>query len=109
MEAFFTIMLAVQFLHSVEELTSRFHERCPFFSVSLRTFVLSQVLFLAFWVFILLYHGMPFRDLLMAFFIVLMFVNGVAHVVWWGDRKEVCSRTDDGTSVHCSVPGVLFQ
>jgi hypothetical protein len=87
-ETCFTILLGFQVLHSIEELSMKFHERCPFFKMGFKTFLAFEILFLVFWVIVLLEKQFPARDYLMAGFLLLMFANGIWHIVWWGVEKR---------------------
>lgn len=80
-------MLAIQFIHSIEELSTGFHEKFPLFKMKFLTFLIFEILFLGFFVAVLL-APIPFREQLMALFIVLMFANGLWHMVWWGIVKR---------------------
>ncbi len=82
-ESFFTIFLAIQLLHSLEELTTGFHKRFPPFRMSFRFFLTFELLFNALWICVLFFDAFPLRLPLMAGFNVLMFANGLWHVVWF--------------------------
>ena len=41
-----------------------------------------------FWIFVLLSSSFPSRENFQAFFLVLMFANGIQHLVWWGCEKK---------------------
>lgn len=55
----------------------------PFF-----VFLAWEIVFQSFWVSILLNHTLPYRESLMAFFNLLMFANGVQHLVWASVTKR---------------------
>src|SRR3989338_1847505 len=88
LEQFFLIALLVQLVHSAEELASGFHRRWYLFKMSIRTFLAFEILFSAFWIFVFFSTSLPYRVYLQAFFLVLMFANGVQHLVWWGSEKR---------------------
>jgi len=93
-ETFFMIFLGVQFFHSIEELTQGFHKKFPLFKMSFRFFLTFEIIFFLFWLSVVLLKEFPFREYLMPIFIVLMFANGLWHLVWFGIVKKY-------------VPGVL--
>ncbi len=88
LEQFFLISLLVQLTHSVEELATGFHRKWYLFTMSFRTFLVFEVLFSAFWIIVYLIPSFPAREYLQAFFLILMFANGIQHVVWWGVVKD---------------------
>jgi hypothetical protein len=88
LEQFFLISLFVQLAHSVEELTTGFHRRWYLFKMPFRVFLSFELLFSAFWIFVSLLSSFPNRENFQAFFLVLMFANGIQHLVWWGCEKN---------------------
>ena len=88
LETFFAIMMAIQFFHSIEELSNKFHEKFPLLKMSFRFFLTFEISFFVFWLLVFFAEQFPFRDYLMAFFIILMFTNGVWHIVWWGITRK---------------------
>lgn len=82
-EQFFTVFLVIQLVHSVEELCTNFHERFPPMRMSFRFFLTFELLFNLLWICVLLFLDFPYRMPLMAFFNVLMFANGLWHLVWF--------------------------
>jgi len=87
LESFFLFMLGWQFIHSVEEVLAGFHKKFPLFRMSLGTFIFFEVLFQGlFWI-VNFTPLFPYRAFLMGFFVVLMFANGLWHMVWWGIEK----------------------
>ena len=88
LSAFFILSLAVQIAHSIEELSTGFHRRWYLFKMSFRVFFLFEVAFLAFWLFVLFLNPSPTKTYLQASFLLLMFANGVQHLVWWGFVKK---------------------
>ena len=83
LEKFFAIFVVIQLLHSIEELSTGFHKRFPPFRMTFRFFLIFELCFNAFWISVLFVAGFPFREHLMAFFAVLMFGNGIWHIVWF--------------------------
>jgi len=88
LELFYTILLGIQFIHSIEELSNGFHEKFPLFKMKFRTFLIFEIIFFSFWVLIFLAKEFQYRDQFMAFFNLLMFANGIWHLVWWGIVKK---------------------
>lgn len=81
LEIFFLLQLGVQIAHSLEESVTEFHKDNFFVHMSLRTFLLFELVFTAAWIVIFLSH-MVWRDVLLALFMLLMFANGIWHLVW---------------------------
>jgi len=88
LELYFTILLGIQILHSTEELSNGFHEKFPLFKMKFRTFLFFEIVFLGFWIAVFFLKELPARDQLMALFNILMFANGLWHMVWWGIVKK---------------------
>lgn len=88
LEQFFLISLIVQLFHSVEELTTGFHKKWYLFPMPFWIFLLWELCFSGFWILILLNKTIPDRNYLQAFFLILMFANGVQHIVWSGNVKR---------------------
>ncbi len=88
LEYFFLILLGIQFFHSIEELSTGFHKKFPLVQMKFRTFLLFEILFFSFWVSIFVLKDFQYRDQFMAFFNILMFANGLWHIVWWGVVKK---------------------
>lgn len=88
LEQFYLIVLLVQLAHSVEELTTGFHRRWYLFKMPFLTFLSFELLFSAFWFFVFFSSSLLYREYLQAFFLVLMFANGVQHLIWWGVEKK---------------------
>lgn len=87
-ELFYQIMLGVQLVHSVEELTHGFHSKFPPFKMSFRFFLVFEILFFLFWLMLFVIQVFPGRETLIPFFILLMFANGLWHLVWYGIVKK---------------------
>ncbi len=88
LEYFFAVFLGIQFFHSIEELSMGFHEKFPLFKMKFRTFLTFEILFFAFWLGIFFFKDFQFREQFIAFFNILMFANGLWHMVWWGIVKR---------------------
>jgi len=87
LEQFFIISLLVQLVHSIEELTTGFHKKWYLFKMPFSVFLSFEILFSLFWIFIF-FSSIPYRENLQAFFLVLMFANGIQHLIWWGWEKK---------------------
>ncbi|HAE41345.1 MAG TPA: hypothetical protein DCG34_00300 [Clostridiales bacterium] len=88
LEQFFLTVFLVQVFHSIEELTTGFYKRWYLMKMPFSTFLLFEIVFTLFWIFVLLTPQFPFRLDLQKFFLLLMFANGVQHLVWWGVIKR---------------------
>ena len=88
LEQFFLISLLVQLAHSVEELATGFHKKWYLFSMPFWLFLLFEILHNLFWGIVIFTNILPYKLGLSAFFIILMFVNGIQHLVWWGCEKK---------------------
>ncbi len=82
------LMLFVQILHSIEELTMGFHKKWYLMKLSFKTFLIFEIIHNAFWSYVVLNKEVAFRKELLLFFIALMFANGVQHLVWFGFKKK---------------------
>ena len=87
LEQFFLFSLLVQLIHSVEELTTGFHRKWYLFKMPFKVFLSFELLFSAFWIFVF-FSSLPYRENFQAFFLVLMFANGIQHLVWYGWEKK---------------------
>jgi len=87
-EQFFALSLLVQIVHSIEELSTGFHKKWYAFKMPFWVFLLFEISFEGFWVAVLLFHNIPNRPALQLIFLVLMFANGVQHIVWAGNVKR---------------------
>lgn len=81
-------MLIIQFAHSVEELATGFHKKWYLFPMPFWVFLLFEVSHNLFWGVVILTDLIPYKTQLAAFFIALMFANGIQHVVWYGVKKK---------------------
>lgn len=88
MESFYIYVLCLQIVHSLEELTTGFHKRWYLFKMPFWVFLLFEIIFTSFWILILLNPGFPNRELFQKIFVLLMFANGIQHLVWFGVEKK---------------------
>jgi hypothetical protein len=84
----YSILLGIQCLHSIEELSTGFHRTWYLFSMRFASFVAFEIVFLSFWIVVLLMPTFPYRTSFMSFFALLMFANGIQHLVWAGVVKK---------------------
>ncbi len=88
LELFFALSLLVQLIHSIEELSTGFHKKWYLRQIPFRLFLAFELVFSLFWILIFFLKYFPYRPELQAFFLVLMFANGIQHIVWWGNVKK---------------------
>ena len=82
-EYYFMVFVFLQFLHSQEEQWSNFHERWPYMKVTGLQFAVFELVFQLVWMLPLFLSNFPGRDSMLWFFPLLMFANGVWHIVWF--------------------------
>ncbi len=78
----YTVLLGVQCVHSIEELSTGFHKKWYLFKMPFAVFLSFEIVFLALWLSVLFFPALPNRDLFMQFFIWLMLANGIQHLLW---------------------------
>lgn len=88
LEQFFVVSLFVQLAHSIEELSTGFHKKWYVFKMPFWVFLLFELAFSGFWIFVWLNGAFPNREYFQAFFLALMFANGIHHIVWAGKVKK---------------------
>ena len=102
LEQFFLISLVTQLAHSIEELSTGFHKKWYLFKMPFWMFLAFELVFSAFFIFVLLTPTLPYRSIIQAFFLVLMFANGVQHLIWAGCVKKYVPGLVTAT-VHTGV------
>ena len=85
---FFIISMLVQIAHSIEELTTGFHKKWYLLKMPFWVFLMLEIIFESFWIIVWLWQDFPYRIHFQAFFLILMFANGVQHVIWAGSIKK---------------------
>jgi hypothetical protein len=85
---FFIVSMLVQIAHSIEEITTGFHKKWYLLKMPLWVFLTLEIIFESFWIGVWLWQSFPFRVQFQAFFLILMFANGIQHVVWTGSTKK---------------------
>lgn len=88
LQQFFILSLLVQLAHSFEELSTGFHKKWYVLRMPFWAFFAFELSFTIFWIAVLLLPELPYKTDLQKFFLVLMFANGVQHIVWWGNTKK---------------------
>src|SRR3989344_2430020 len=85
---FALLIYFIQLAHSLEELSTGFHKKWYLYKLPFWVFLGFEVLFNIFWGIVIYRNQFPNREYLLAIFIVLMFANGVQHLVWAGIVKR---------------------
>jgi hypothetical protein len=88
LEQFGLIILIIQIIHSLEELVTGFYKKWYFLKMPFWVFLTFEICLSLFWTAVLFLKNFPYRENLIAFFIILMFANGVQHIVWAGMVKK---------------------
>lgn len=88
LEHFALISYIVQLFHSFEELSTGFHKKWYLVKMPFKVFLLFEICFSLFWGIVIFNISFPVREGLLAFFLALMFANGVQHLVWSGCVKK---------------------
>ena len=88
LENYTIAFLVLQLFHSAEELSQGFHKRFPFGKLTFKNFLTFEVLFMGLWLTIFMVKSFPYRENILAFYLLLMFANGIWHIVWWGIEKK---------------------
>ncbi len=85
---FGTIALFIQLAHSIEELATGFHKKWYLAKLSFPLFLAFEITHNILWISVFVIDSFPGRLQLIKFFLVLMFANGIQHVVWAGSVKK---------------------
>ncbi len=88
LEFYFTLFVAIQLLHSLEEIFTGFDRRWRVWKMSRRFFVTFEIIFSLFLITLIFWTQFPFRETIMYGFNLLMFANGVWHLMWAGIEKK---------------------
>ena len=88
LETFYTILVGIQLLHSQEEIHARFEKRWPVWKMSRTFFIAFEILFSVFIIVPIFLTTFPFREMWMQFFNILMFANGIWHLMWAASEKR---------------------
>ncbi len=82
------VMFFVQLLHSIEELLNNFHKRWFFKKLSFKFFLWFEIAHNIFWGLVIFIPTFPFKLPLLGLFSLLMFANGIEHLVWYMWEKK---------------------
>jgi len=88
LESFFQLFVGLQIIHSLEEIYTRFDKYWPVWKMSRRFFVSFEIIFSSLLLFVVFYQEFPARLLFMQAFNLLMFANGIWHLMWAGVVKK---------------------
>lgn len=85
----FGISCAVQVIHSLEEIFTRFEKRWPLWRMNRVTFVSFEIFFTA--LFLSVFFIKPaFGETFAKAFLLVMFANGIWHIFWaWSEKRYV--------------------
>jgi len=75
-------------VHFLEEVFTDFHKKFPPFKMPLWVFVTFDLLFQGFFWLVWWNEAMIYRETWMHVFALLMFANGIWHIVWWAIEKK---------------------
>jgi hypothetical protein len=82
------LMFFVQVLHSLEELLNNFQKRWFLKKLSFNSFLSFEIVHNIFWGLVIFIPTFPFKLQLLGIFLILMFTNGIEHVVWYMWEKK---------------------
>ncbi len=88
LEQYYAVFVVLQVIHSQEEIYTGFHNKWPVFSLSKKAFVAFELAFSLFIVSMFFIRALTFRDLWFYLFNLLMFANGVEHLIWAASVKK---------------------
>ena len=88
LESYYLALVVTQLLHSQEEIWTRFENKWPLWKMSRKFFICFEVLFSILIISLYLFKNFPQRELSMLIFNVLMFANGIWHLMWAGIKKQ---------------------
>ena len=88
LEGYYVLFVATQVIHSLEETTTHFEKKWPLWRMSRKTFVTFEILFSILILTPIFWPSFPLRTQWMLFFNLLMFANGIWHLMWAGIEKK---------------------
>lgn len=87
LETYYLILVVVQLFHSQEEIWNNFEKKWPLWKMSRKFFVGFEIFFSILILSVYFFKDFPLRDILMLSFNIVMFANGVWHIMWAGIKK----------------------
>lgn len=88
LSTYYTALVVIQLLHSQEEIFTHFEKRWPVWKMSRVVFVTFEILFSIFIILPIFFVSFPYRIEWMLLFNLLMFANGVWHLMWFACEKR---------------------
>lgn len=82
------ITFFIQLAHSIEELSTGFHKQWYLFKMPFYIFLLFEIVFTLFWFISIFTSFFQQNEIILRFFLLLMFANGIQHLVWFGSVKR---------------------
>lgn len=79
---YFVLLGLTQLVHSQEEIWTNFHKRWFVFTMPRWAFVTFEVLFAIPIVVYMVNPNLPLASIYMSAFALVMFINGIGHIVW---------------------------
>ena len=79
---YFVALGITQLIHSQEEIWTNFHKRWFVFTMPRWVFITFEILFTLPIIAYLLNPNLPYANGYMSVFALLMFVNGIEHIIW---------------------------
>lgn len=85
---FAQIAFVIQLAHSFEELSTGFHKKWYVFKMPFWVFLIFEITFSLFWGVAIFTNTLANNPFLLSIFLLLMFANGVQHLVWFGVTRK---------------------
>lgn len=82
------VAFAIQLVHSFEELSMGFHKKWYAFKMPFWIFLLFEITFSFFWGVVIFAGVLGAKPMLLSVFLLLMFANGIQHLVWFGVTRK---------------------
>lgn len=79
---YFVLLGLAQLVHSQEEIWTGFYKRWFVFTMPRWVFLAFEVLFSLFTIAYMVKPDLPLAEVLMPAFALVMFINGIGHIVW---------------------------
>ncbi len=88
LENYFIILAIIQIAHSAEEILTNFPKKWPLWRMSKQTFISFELFLSTLLILVIFFKQFPQRQLFMMLFNLIMFANGVWHLMWAGIEKR---------------------